>query len=261
MTGVGLGESPTCPICGSPMVLRTAKSGGSKGKAFWGCERFPACKGTVPAAGGQRLGPKGGPASRRKEPSVWVTWLAGVMSGDVDCLWRPWFLTQHELNKRNPTSDALLGRLEQHDQLVQTLSARLSQQRVSVTSEVPLNATISPPGVKLSGSVDLAADDGEIALYEVKTGRARLSDQYQLLIYSYLWQRVHGVRAGKLILVYPDAEVLVGPLAPDFETRLIAALQTLAGSAPLRRVPGLECRYCPITSVDCIERVDFQEDD
>lgn len=35
-----------CPRCGSPMVERTAKSGSNAGKKFWGCSRFPACRGT-----------------------------------------------------------------------------------------------------------------------------------------------------------------------------------------------------------------------
>ena len=34
-----------CPRCGSPMVERTAKSGSNAGKKFWGCSRFPACRG------------------------------------------------------------------------------------------------------------------------------------------------------------------------------------------------------------------------
>lgn len=34
-----------CPQCGSTMVLRTAKVGAHAGNQFWGCERFPACKG------------------------------------------------------------------------------------------------------------------------------------------------------------------------------------------------------------------------
>lgn len=34
-----------CPQCGATMVLRTAKVGVHAGNKFWGCERFPACKG------------------------------------------------------------------------------------------------------------------------------------------------------------------------------------------------------------------------
>ena len=39
---------PACPLCGSPMVLRVAKRGRTSGREFWGCIRYPACKGTRP---------------------------------------------------------------------------------------------------------------------------------------------------------------------------------------------------------------------
>ena len=39
--------SNPCPKCGSPMVLREAKSGSNIGKQFWGCSKFPQCRGTV----------------------------------------------------------------------------------------------------------------------------------------------------------------------------------------------------------------------
>ncbi len=34
-----------CPKCGAPMVLRRAKKGANAGKEFWGCSRWPGCKG------------------------------------------------------------------------------------------------------------------------------------------------------------------------------------------------------------------------
>lgn len=37
--------APVCPTCGSPMALRTAKRGANSGREFWGCSRYPACKG------------------------------------------------------------------------------------------------------------------------------------------------------------------------------------------------------------------------
>jgi restriction system protein len=36
---------PSCPKCGSGMVLRTAKRGELTGSSFWGCSRYPACRG------------------------------------------------------------------------------------------------------------------------------------------------------------------------------------------------------------------------
>jgi restriction system protein len=40
-----------CPKCGSEMVLRVAKKGPHSGKKFWGCSKFPGCRGVVSAGG------------------------------------------------------------------------------------------------------------------------------------------------------------------------------------------------------------------
>ena len=42
--------APKCPNCGNAMVVRTAKRGANAGQSFWGCEGFPACRGTRPIA-------------------------------------------------------------------------------------------------------------------------------------------------------------------------------------------------------------------
>lgn len=39
--------SPRCPKCGGGMVLRTAKRGVNAGNEFWGCKRYPKCRGVV----------------------------------------------------------------------------------------------------------------------------------------------------------------------------------------------------------------------
>lgn len=38
-------SEPTCPQCGSRMVKRTARKGGNAGEEFWGCSKFPTCRG------------------------------------------------------------------------------------------------------------------------------------------------------------------------------------------------------------------------
>ena len=37
--------APACPKCGAPMVMRMAKKGVNAGNPFWGCPRYPVCKG------------------------------------------------------------------------------------------------------------------------------------------------------------------------------------------------------------------------
>lgn len=38
--------APSCPRCSSRMVRRTARRGANAGNQFWGCSRYPSCKGT-----------------------------------------------------------------------------------------------------------------------------------------------------------------------------------------------------------------------
>ena len=38
-------ETPSCPRCNSPMVKRTAKKGRHAGDEFWGCSKYPNCRG------------------------------------------------------------------------------------------------------------------------------------------------------------------------------------------------------------------------
>lgn len=40
------GSVPRCPSCQSAMVRRTARRGYNAGNQFWGCSRYPGCKGT-----------------------------------------------------------------------------------------------------------------------------------------------------------------------------------------------------------------------
>lgn len=39
-------EQTDCPVCKSAMIKRTARKGKNAGKQFWGCSKFPACRGT-----------------------------------------------------------------------------------------------------------------------------------------------------------------------------------------------------------------------
>ena len=40
-------NAPNCPKCGGSMVLREATKGSKKGNKFWGCTKFPQCRGMI----------------------------------------------------------------------------------------------------------------------------------------------------------------------------------------------------------------------
>ena len=39
--------TPLCPKCGAAMVLRSSKKVGAAGNGFWGCSKFPGCRGVL----------------------------------------------------------------------------------------------------------------------------------------------------------------------------------------------------------------------
>lgn len=41
----GQAAEPLCPHCGSSMMLRTARKGQNAGSQFWGCSKYPQCRG------------------------------------------------------------------------------------------------------------------------------------------------------------------------------------------------------------------------
>ena len=43
----GSGVNPTCPSCQYPMVKRIARRGQFIGQKFWGCYKFPKCRGKI----------------------------------------------------------------------------------------------------------------------------------------------------------------------------------------------------------------------
>jgi hypothetical protein len=42
-----INQTPSCPKCGNPMVLRKVKKGNNVGEQFWGCSNYPDCRGLV----------------------------------------------------------------------------------------------------------------------------------------------------------------------------------------------------------------------
>ena len=45
---------PPCPLCGKPLVMRTARKGDRAGSQFLGCSGYPNCRGTLPLDGSVR---------------------------------------------------------------------------------------------------------------------------------------------------------------------------------------------------------------
>jgi ATP-dependent DNA helicase RecQ len=101
MAGVDLpaGNTPGCPVCGKPMMLRTARKGKNAGGKFWGCSNYPSCKGTKDfSTGEQEATPPASTPMTTRVPVAWtdhvsrVAWVTeyttiGAVPGFVRDLW------------------------------------------------------------------------------------------------------------------------------------------------------------------------------
>jgi hypothetical protein len=75
---MGVDEPPNCPDCSSPMVRRRAARGPRAGREFWGCSRFPACKGIVNIDAQKVSMPDGGSAEPPAEADLSSPDLVGA---------------------------------------------------------------------------------------------------------------------------------------------------------------------------------------
>ena len=78
--------APPCPECNSPMKIRTAGRGPNAGNQFWGCSRYPACRGT------RDIGPadaseQAAPAAQARNASVTRATPTPALANDPSLRW------------------------------------------------------------------------------------------------------------------------------------------------------------------------------
>ncbi len=244
-----------CPNCASAMVLRRARKGSHAGQYFFGCSRYPRCHGTSPFDEDTFVPHS---ADRpRSEPYVWATWLSEIMAGDVKCQWKSWFRSHYQLPRGpNSKAEALVEWKVAHNRALSELTRNLASRGLSPINEYSFKTRL-PSGGTLSGQVDcLVEDNGRVVVYECKTGLRRAKDQLQLMLYLWALGREPRFRGKELtgLLIYGDDEFEVVPYA-EFEKDLTHFGALLSGPDPAPKVPGADCRFCPITRKDCHERI------
>lgn len=237
------------------MVVRKARKGPHAGEYFFGCSRYPRCRGTRPFDEDTFV-----PLSAnrpRSEPYVWATWLAEVMAADVKCQWKSWFRAHYQIqSSRGSKDEALVEWKVAHTRAVSELTQSLASRGLKPINEYAFK-TLLPSGGTLSGQVDCMVEDGHrVLVYECKTGLRRAKDQLQLMLYLWALGRDPRFRDKELtgFLIYGDDEFEVVPYA-EFEGDLAHFGAVITGPNPAPKVPGADCRLCPITNKDCPERI------
>ena len=149
--------------------------------------------------------------SQRVFPFVWTSWVTGLLSGDKQCHWAPWYRAHHFFARRK---DPRGGNLEKwksdHAAMVRTRVAHLralgwrvwveAQNKFTVRGKLAVlsacpdivathdSATIDRQairGMALAGPMEAEAVSGIVARVEdCKTGQPRSSDFWQVAIYT-----------------------------------------------------------------------------
>jgi PD-(D/E)XK nuclease superfamily len=201
-------------------------------------------------------------------PSVWVTWLAKLMTDEIQCPWSVWFRAHYKYEKLSRDFDSAQWSTN-HRTL---LNDRISQLQaegwsVYVEGENWFEVMGRQYVIKIAGKPDIIAfRDEQIWVEDCKTGRKKNSDLYQELLYILLLPLSHPKCRGMRLqgrLVYPDEAINISSdqVNEDFKTQFREAIALLSNTTPVRKVPSFqECRYCDISAQYCAERVDVKPD-
>jgi len=207
-------------------------------------------------------------ATRRAEkPYIWVTWLAKLLGGDLECLWSAWFRAHYRYEKYEEMAGDLQKWNADHARLVRKKELELKKLGYTVTTEQQNDFKVEGAVAVVAGKPDIVATmppgtlPEHAIILDAKTGRRRSADWWQILIYLYfLPKKVTTLPAelsGEIVYGQQDA-VTVEPteLSAARKDDIVAMIKVIAGDEPPKKVPSREeCKRCNVGPADCPERV------
>ena len=132
---------------------------------------------------------------QRDNVYIWVTWLSRLLVGDASCEWASWFKAHHTSYAKASRDFSLSTWKMNHTRLLNDVRDRLESDGHTVFTERENSFKLQGnSGALVSGQADLigVAPNGQMTVYDVKTGAQRDSDVAQVMIYLYALPLVHG---------------------------------------------------------------------
>lgn len=197
----------------------------------------------------------------RRKPYLWPTWISPLLSGEKHCEWAAWVKAHYNYTKRPDTRENSLTQWKaEHAAGVSRRAADLEADGWAVSVEDQNKFTYRGQAAAVGGCPDIVAQKmGVVRIDDVKTGKQRDSDFWQVAIYGMLLPLVDRALSELVVhaaVVYRDRVRHITPAEivqaqPLIVTRI---KQTAATMAPARRPSDSECAFCDIA--DCPERVE-----
>jgi len=192
----------------------------------------------------------------RKKSYIWTTWITGLLAGTDKCNWRAWYKAHFRYAKRQGDGEFDLEQwTRQHDRMTAVRAEKLKESGWTVRLEDDNAFKLDGDVTTLSGKPDILAlreSEKRALVIDEKSGRARDSDSWQVLIYMFalplIWAkgwRIDGeveYRGGGL-------SVPAEQLSLDVTNKIVAKVRLVGGDEEPSRVPSAnECRFCDILS-------------
>jgi CRISPR/Cas system-associated exonuclease Cas4 (RecB family) len=195
-------------------------------------------------------------------PFIWPTWITGLLSGDKQCEFAPWYRAHYRYEKRQDGTFDSAAWTAAHNALVKVRLAELLADGWTCTLEAQNDFRLKGKAALLSGKPDIVAVRGAEALVvDCKTGKPRNSDFFQVLIYMVALARTRpDLPTLRGEVCYSDHRIPIAAdaLTPEREAHIFAALRRVGGNERPRTTPSAqECAFCDVA--DCRDRVEKDE--
>ena len=197
----------------------------------------------------------------RPQPYIHVTWITGLLADDEQCQLQPWAKAHFKYPRAERDLDDWK---EKHGIAVRARVEELKAQGwTKITVENQNDIKIRGKST-VSGQPDIVAQRRtgsrfEILIIDLKTGKQRAKDRWQVRIYLVLYPYGRHVGPGTRLygeVRYNDDEKLV-EVTTDTKGRVLDQIRLTGGDARPEATPsGRECGRCDLPAALCSARVE-----
>lgn len=212
-------------------------------------------------------------------PYVWAKWIAGLLSGEDQCKWKTWYRAHFRYEKIVESTEKrnrLSSWTADHADLVERRAAKLREDGWKVWTEAQNKHSVKGRAALVGMQADIVAVrdvtsssttrafalDGLTAvarIEDVKTGKEREADFWQVVTYGVLYQIGRAELEGKVVVgavVYGDGKIREIPsdviaLGRDRVTKMLAEMGS--DVEPPRVPSSRECAFCDVAK--CPSRI------
>lgn len=193
---------------------------------------------------------------------IWATWLAPLLAGANACIWSAWFkahFAYHNVSRFDGSTWQV-----NHNAMVLAAREALGADDFEVTEEDENKFALANGGITLAGKPDLVAvRPDHVLVVDCKSGAPWPAHRAQVMLYMTVLPYVRHDLKGQSVeglIQYRDEAIMIPAAAinDEFRRALRTLIHTVGGPTPPPRAPSArECRFCPIGSEDCPDRVEL----